>query len=98
VRRVQLSSAAVAVALVPAALGLWGNASFSADVPVRVPDRVSSHGPGTTAAPSTGSRVGEDHGDHASGHGGRHGTDDPAVDDSTARGGRGGSGGHGADD
>ena len=36
-RRVQLYLAAIAVAVVPAVLGLWGNASFSQDVPVRVP-------------------------------------------------------------
>ena len=41
-KRIYLYVAGIVVALVPAVLGLTGNASFSQSVPVRVPDRVSS--------------------------------------------------------
>ena len=36
-KRIVIGSAAIALAAVPAAVGLWGNASFSQAVPVRVP-------------------------------------------------------------
>ena len=36
-KRVHLYIVAIALALIPAAVGVWGNASFSEAVPVRVP-------------------------------------------------------------
>lgn len=44
-RRIQIYAAAIALALVPAVFGLWGNASFSRAVPVRVPDSAQTHHP-----------------------------------------------------
>jgi hypothetical protein len=61
--------AAVVAAAVPAVLGLWGNASFSQDLPVRVPasgqvvplSPVPSDSPTPTATPSPMPSV-DDHG------------------------------------
>ena len=50
-KRIHLYVAGIVVALVPAILGLAGNASFSQSVPVRVPDTVSSDDP--TSTPSS---------------------------------------------
>jgi uncharacterized membrane protein YgcG len=36
-KRLSITLAALLAALLPAAVGLWGNASFSQEVPVRVP-------------------------------------------------------------
>ena len=44
-KRIQVYAVGILLALVPAVFGLWGNASFSKDVPVRVPDQAR-----TTAA------------------------------------------------
>ena len=38
-KRIQVYAVGILLALVPAVFGLWGNASFSKDVPVRVPDQ-----------------------------------------------------------
>ena len=49
-----LIGAAVIVAAVPAVIGLWGNASFSQDVPVRIPasGQIVPLSPAPTATPS----------------------------------------------
>ena len=44
-KRIEVYAVGILLALVPAVFGLWGNASFSKDVPVRVPDQAR-----TTAA------------------------------------------------
>ena len=51
-KRIQIYAAAIVAALVPAVLGLWGNASFSQDLPVRVPAEAE-----TTSATPTPSRT-----------------------------------------
>ena len=38
-KRIEVYAVGILLALVPAVFGLWGNASFSKDVPVRVPDQ-----------------------------------------------------------
>ncbi|MEP6815357.1 MAG: hypothetical protein ABI873_07400, partial [Marmoricola sp.] len=45
-KRIQIYLAAFALALLPAIVGLWGNASFSRDVPVRVPTSAVTNPPG----------------------------------------------------
>jgi hypothetical protein len=51
-KRTYLYAAGIVVALIPAVLGLTGNASFSQSVPVRVPDqqpaRVATSTPSST--------------------------------------------------
>jgi hypothetical protein len=44
-KRIHIYAVAIAMALVPAVLGLWGNASFSQNVPVRVPSSVTTTDP-----------------------------------------------------
>ena len=44
-KRNQLYALAIVAALVPAALGLWGNASFSQNIPVQVPARAKTTPP-----------------------------------------------------
>jgi hypothetical protein len=75
-KRLALITAALLVAMTPAALGLWGNASFSQAVPVQVPERgqvVTVTVPAPTASSRTASssptaptgrvtRTGDDHG------------------------------------
>ncbi|MFL6062899.1 MAG: hypothetical protein ACJ72E_16850, partial [Marmoricola sp.] len=55
-----LAAAALVVAGVPAALGTVGNASFTRDVPVRVPEQAQ-----TGSATPGDDAVGDDHGNHA---------------------------------
>ena len=63
-KRLTITLAAVAAALVPAVLGLWGNATFSQAVPVRVPasaQLVTSTATTTPSATRT-TQAGDDHG------------------------------------
>ena len=86
-KRIYLYVAGIVVALIPAVLGLTGNASFSQSVPVRVPDRVSSDEtptPTPTPTPRPGSTPTHDAADDR----GRGGTDDgPTHDANDDRGG-----------
>jgi hypothetical protein len=52
-KRIHIYAAAIAMALVPAVLGLWGNASFSQNVPVRVPSSVLTTHPSGTSSSGT---------------------------------------------
>ena len=72
-KRIYLYVAGIVVALVPAVLGLTGNASFSQSVPVRVPDRVSSDD--ATSTPSRARRAARPTHDAADDRG-RGGADD----------------------
>ncbi|MCW2838062.1 MAG: hypothetical protein JWQ15_2176, partial [Marmoricola sp.] len=104
-QRIQLYAAGVVVALVPAVVGLAGNASFSQSVPLRSPDRSSNvDARPTKAATPSAKPTGDANDDRGRGHGG-HGGDDRASDKPTHvpthdagddKGGR--NGGHGADD
>lgn len=103
-KRIHLYVAGIAVALVPAILGLTGNASFSQSVPVRVPEQAAT----IDATPSPDA---DDRGRRNGGHGaddgpthdadddhGRRGADDsptPDVDDDGDRHRRGENSGHG---
>jgi hypothetical protein len=75
-----LAAAALVVAGVPAAIGAVGNASFTQDVPVRVPEHASvpASGPTSPAVPGT-DDDGTDHrgGGGAGEVGDDHGTDHP---------------------
>jgi len=80
-KRIEVYTVGILLALVPAVFGLWGNASFSKDVPVRVPDQARSTAVVVThntralvAADRAGRTPVERH--HA-----RHGADDPATHD-----------------
>jgi hypothetical protein len=53
-KRIHLYGVAIAMALVPAVLGLWGNASFSQNVPVRTPTSATTSQP--TGASGDGAR------------------------------------------
>ena len=105
-KRTTITLAALVVALLPAGAGLWGNASFSQAVPVKVPASAPV-APGTATVPTSSrtTEAGDDHGgdtprdqrtepgdDH--GGSGGHGSDDAGGDD---HGGDHG-GGHGSDD
>jgi hypothetical protein len=62
-KRLTITVAAVAAALAPAFAGLWGNATFSQAVPVRVPASAQvapATAPRNTAVRTT--EVGDDHG------------------------------------
>ena len=59
-KRTTITLAALVVALVPAAAGLWGNASFSQAVPVRVP--ASGQVVTGTATMPSGTTTADDHG------------------------------------
>ncbi|HYP74141.1 MAG TPA: hypothetical protein VEP72_08625 [Microbacterium sp.] len=65
-KRILLGVSALALVATPAALGLWGNASFAQSVPVRVPASVSTPSPSASI---------DDHGGGSDDHGG-HGGDD----------------------
>jgi hypothetical protein len=43
-KRIEVYAVGILLALVPAVFGLWGNASFSRAVPVRVPDQARATG------------------------------------------------------
>ena len=80
-KRIQVYAVGILLALLPAVFGLWGNASFSKDVPVRVPDQarattvvVTHNTRALVAADRAGRTPVERH--HA-----RHGADDPATHD-----------------
>ena len=62
-KRTMITLAAVLAALVPAAIGWWGNASFSQAVPVRIP---ASAQVGTPTVPAPGATTADDHGGHGS--------------------------------
>ena len=79
--RIEVYAVGILLALVPAVFGLWGNASFSRNVPVRVPDQARA----TTAVASVDTRpvqaahhAGMTPAEH---HHARHGADDPATHD-----------------
>jgi hypothetical protein len=66
-KRLTITLAAIVAALVPAAAGLWGNASFSQAVPVRVPASAQVVTPSLSSTSSTPSasrstEAGDDHG------------------------------------
>jgi hypothetical protein len=64
-KRTTITLAAIAAALVPAFAGLWGNATFSQAVPVRVPASAQVVAPAAVTSVPTASRtteVGDDHG------------------------------------
>jgi hypothetical protein len=80
-KRIEVYAAGILLALVPAVFGLWGNASFSQAVPIRVPAVAKAPAAGPThetravlAAHHAGRESVEDH------HG-RHGADDPVGHD-----------------
>ena len=80
-KRIEVYAVGILLALVPAVFGLWGNASFSKDVPVRVPDQarattvvVTHNTRALVAADRAGRTPVERH--HA-----RHGADDPVTHD-----------------
>ena len=80
-KRIEVYAVGILLALVPAVFGLWGNASFSRDVPVRIPDQARA----TTAVAGVDMRqvqaahhAGVTPAEH---HHGRHGADDPATHD-----------------
>ena len=79
-KRIEVYAVGIVLALVPAVFGLWGNASFSEAVPVRVPDHARSASPGqvhdarAVLAAHHAGRESEDL--HA-----RHGADDPVPHD-----------------
>ena len=84
-KRIQVYAVGILLALLPAVFGLWGNASFSKDVPVRVPDQARTvaavakqHPRAVVAADRAGRTPAERH--HGRHHG-RHGADDPATHD-----------------
>jgi hypothetical protein len=97
------AAAALLVAGVPAFLGLTSNASFSRDVPVRVPEQAQVATPATPTPTRTPARASDDDGTPDQGrgevepgddHGGTRGSDDSGHsgrDDS-------GHSGHGSDD
>jgi hypothetical protein len=58
-KRIIITVAALLVAVVPATVGLWGNASFSQAVPVRVP---ASGQVVTPTAPNPSATTADDHG------------------------------------
>jgi hypothetical protein len=107
-KRIQLYAAGVVVALVPAVVGLAGNASFSQSVPVRSPERARTTG--TTPAPSPTHDANDDRGRRHGGHGADDAvpgsgvtsstpTDDATHDANDANDDHGRRhGGHGADD
>src|SRR4051794_191998 len=51
-KRICVYVAGLVVALIPAVLGLTGNASFSQSVPVHAPDKASSDDSGSTPTPT----------------------------------------------
>jgi hypothetical protein len=62
-KRTMITLAAVLAALVPAAIGLWGNASFSQAVPVRVPASAQVVTPTVpVTAATSGAPTADDHG------------------------------------
>jgi hypothetical protein len=63
-KRIHIYTAAIGMALVPAVLGLWGNASFSQNVPVRVPSSVLTTHPSGTAHDADDDNIGKDGHDH----------------------------------
>src|SRR5689334_8416033 len=79
-----IATAALLAAGVPAAFGLAGNASFSRDIPVRVPDQVQLT---PTAADDDGT-ADQGHGDApgTAGAGDDQGDDSTSADDNSASG------------
>jgi len=50
-KRIEVYAVGILLALVPAVFGLWGNASFSRAVPVRVPDQARASAAAATQDP-----------------------------------------------
>lgn len=76
-KRTTITLAALLAALVPAAVGLWGNASFSQAVPVRVPASaqvVTPTSPATTADDHGGDTPRDQRSEPGDDHGGSSGT------------------------
>ena len=80
-KRIEVYAVGILLALVPAVFGLWGNASFSKDVPVRVPDQARTTA--TKVQPDTRALVAADRAGRTpvERHHARHGGDDPATHD-----------------
>jgi hypothetical protein len=80
-KRIEVYAVGILLALVPAMFGLWGNASFSRAVPVRVP--VQARATAANATPDTRALVAADHAGRTpvERHHARHGADDPATHD-----------------
>ncbi|MFJ6651207.1 hypothetical protein ACIQLJ_00255 [Microbacterium sp. NPDC091313] len=101
-KRILLGAGALALAAVPAVVGLWGNASFAESVPVRVPasGQVATAPPSAspTAAPaaSTPAQVDDNGGDVPRDERVEPGDDRGGVDDGGGDDHHGG--GHGGDD
>ena len=80
-KRIEVYAVGILLALVPAVFGLWGNASFSKDVPVRVPDQARATA--AVATQDTRALVAADRAGRTpvERHHARHGADDPATHD-----------------
>lgn len=63
-KQIILGAGALALAAVPAVIGLWGNSSFAESVPVRVPEsgQIATPAPTVSTTPSASPSV-DDHGD-----------------------------------
>ena len=67
-KKIYLYVAGIVAALVPAVIGLAGNASFSQSVPLHAPHQAATHSTSATPSPSassTPSATADDHGRHA---------------------------------
>lgn len=109
-KRIQIYAAAITLALVPAVFGLWGNASFSRAVPVRVPDSAQTHHPDddggsrgghdtpfASPAPPAASPTARGTAEDRGGHSGPGGGEDPRGHDAgDDHGGSGRGGAHGS--
>jgi hypothetical protein len=63
-KQILLGAGALALAAVPAVIGLWGNASFAESVPVRVPTsgQVATLAPSPVGTPTPSPSAVDDHG------------------------------------
>ena len=80
-KRIQLYAAGVVLAVVPAVVGLAGNASFSQSVPVRAPERASTPTPTPKPAATRTRDANDDHGRRQGGHGVDDGPNHDVGDD-----------------